>query len=103
MRKRGFPTWFKPGGKPEPGESLEQALRREVREELATEIGPLTHMGRFVTQAANEPGHTLIADMFLGDLLGEPLPSAEISELAWKSRDELREGPTAPLILDYLL
>jgi 8-oxo-dGTP diphosphatase len=34
--------WELPGGKIDPGESPEHALRRELREELAMEVGPLT-------------------------------------------------------------
>ena len=33
------PFWFTPGGKIEPGESLEQALRRELEEEIGLTIG----------------------------------------------------------------
>lgn len=37
-------TFEFPGGKPEPGESAEEALIREIREELRMEITPVRHL-----------------------------------------------------------
>src|SRR5579859_6093237 len=40
--------WCIPGGRPEPGETPEQAARREAREETGAVLGPLRALGLFV-------------------------------------------------------
>lgn len=103
VRKGDHPTWFQPGGKPEVGESLGAALRRELLEELNVELGELNHLGVFRTLAANEPNTELVADMFEAVVLGTPKVSQEIVDYRWMSVDELNDERIAPLIRDFVL
>ncbi len=83
VRKRGTAMFMQPGGKPMPGESAVEAIQREIAEELGVAASSVQSLGRHVADAANEPGHTVEADVFLVTLAGEPRAAAEIDEIAW--------------------
>ena len=103
---RGKDTWYIPGGKREPGESDEQALVREVREELAVEIDPasITHYGTFEAQAHGKPEGTVVRmTCYQARYSGELRPSAEVEYLDWfdySKRDMV--SPVDQLIFDDL-
>lgn len=91
--------WGLPGGKPEPGETLFEATKREVREEtgLAIELSGFVGMVR--------TGHTADPNLFvcfagkLPNTEGEPelqLKAGEINAARWFSVAELQAG-TFPL------
>jgi 8-oxo-dGTP diphosphatase len=75
--------WEFPGGKPEANETLEDALTREIREELGVEIRVLRQFDRSTTGEID-----LVC--FVCELVDEvPTNSTDHSELRWVPEDEL--------------
>ncbi len=103
VRKRGSGLFQLPGGKPEPGESAEQAGVRETREEVGLEIGALALLGRYRAPAANEPDAVVDATVLLAVHRGEPVAAAEIAETRWLDPDGGEPVALAPLLRDHVL
>lgn len=106
VRKHGTSVFMQPGGKPEPGESSAEALARELSEEVGLAVDPteLEPLGIFEADAANEPGHRVVAETFR--IAAEPddvSAQAEIAELRWITPADVSTMALAPLSLDFLL
>jgi 8-oxo-dGTP diphosphatase len=105
VRKRGTSVFMLPGGKLEAGETPRQALRRELHEELdlRMESSQLQSLGHFRSRAANDPGHWVEADVFMGRLAGEVQVQAEIEALAWLELNTQQQDHLAPLLREQVL
>lgn len=79
-------SFVAPGGKPKGTETLEDALKRELKEELNIEIsaGDLGVFGTFSAEAATNPGETLVMTVFVvKSWRGAIKANEEGSELIW--------------------
>ncbi|MBP5524860.1 MAG: (deoxy)nucleoside triphosphate pyrophosphohydrolase [Paludibacteraceae bacterium] len=88
--QRGYGDWKDwwefPGGKIEPGESHKEALRREIREELATEI----EVGSLLTTVEYDyPKFHLTMHCYLCTVVSGNLLLLEHEDARWLSGDEL--------------
>ncbi|MDT0201767.1 dihydrofolate reductase [Nocardioides sp. AE5] len=101
VRKRGTDRFMLVGGKLEPGESGEDAARRESAEEVLLRPLGLEPLGEFTALAANEPGHLVRSQVFVGACGGVPEVAAEIAELRWMGFDEAHDD-LAPLLESLL-
>src|SRR5271170_5667898 len=73
-----------PGGTLEPGETAEECLQRECREELGeVEVSNLHHLGDYEGPAAGPDGKTVRIELYAGEMEGAPAPHSEIQELVW--------------------
>ncbi|RXR06019.1 NUDIX hydrolase [Pseudoxanthomonas composti] len=105
-RSHGRERWYLPGGKREPGESDEQALVREVSEELGVTLDPeaLVFAGVFRAQADNKPEGVLVKmTCYESQDVDDPQPHAEIAELGWIGCAQRAQcSAVVRLILDHL-
>jgi 8-oxo-dGTP pyrophosphatase MutT (NUDIX family) len=86
----GRPVFNQPAGHVEPGESLLDAVRREVREETGLDFSPTAIVGLYPLKAAN--GSDYFRVCYAGTVPAEAVAAPEdpdILRCRWLSRDEL--------------
>lgn len=80
--------WEFPGGKREPGESFEECLRRELREELAIEV----EVGERIESLTHAyPERTVHLQFFRCRWLRHEPQAIGCADLAWVVREQLQD------------
>lgn len=102
----GKDTWYIPGGKREGEESDQDALIREVKEELSVDLKQETirHYGTFEAQAHGKPEGTVVRmTCYQAEFEGELRPANEVAKLEFFAyADRYRVSPVDHVIFDDL-
>jgi 8-oxo-dGTP diphosphatase len=105
-RSKGKNTYYLPGGKREQDETDQQALLREIKEELTIDLHTetITFFGQFKAQAHGKPEGIQVRMLcYTASFSGAIHAAAEIEEVVWlQYADREKSSPVDRLIFDFL-
>jgi 8-oxo-dGTP diphosphatase len=105
VRNAGTTLFIMPGGQREDGESSEETLAREIKEELSCDLdrASLQRIGVFLDSAANHPGREVRIELYAGNVTGGIAVAGEIAEMTWfePQKDDL--GTLSKIVRDRIL
>lgn len=87
VKEEGDSHWLLPGGKLKEDETVENALVREISEELSTDVVGIEQIGTVDGETVD--GAQLRIHLFLGRLKTSPIANGEITQLRWIERSEI--------------
>ena len=105
LRSKGKDIFYLPGGKPEEGESAEEALVREIKEEARVDLlkSSIKKVMEFALPAHGRVNTEVKIEAYTADYQGEIVATSEIEEIGWfDSTEEVLVPPAGKVILRWL-
>lgn len=104
---KGKETYYIPGGKRDPGESDQESLVREIKEELSVDLltSTISYFETYKGQAhGKEEGVMVKITCYTADYEGEIRPDSEIEKAIWiDSSDREKSSLVTQLLIDDLV
>ncbi len=97
--------WLMQGGSTKEGETIENSLVREIREERSCELDPsmLQYIGEYEAVVAGQPGKTVHSKLYSGSIGGVPVPTSEIVAFGWLGMEDRDDGEVSEIILSNII
>ncbi|MEK6959089.1 MAG: NUDIX domain-containing protein [archaeon] len=93
VRKKGSEICINPGGKIEKNESTQDALKRELMEELKVDlISGQYYKSYFSKSAAHDPNSSLTLHLYITKWKGTICPASEIENADWMSKKDFNQN-----------
>ena len=97
-------SWAVPAGRQRHGETMEEAVRREVEEEtgLLVEVGDPVWVGDILDPDDPASSHYTVVDFAAFIVGGEMAAGDDADEVRWVNLDDVREMPLTPTMEEML-